>query len=124
MVELVLIIHFLIILFIIFGFPIGLVYNFRLFRIIHASTLAGVALLMVLKVPCPLTIWEETLRQSPVYEGSFITSWLNRIIYLEDFDPTFVPYLSVGFLVLVVSSFFWKPLKPRDNKEPMSNNSL
>ena len=124
MVELILIIHFLVVLFFIFGFPIGLVYNFRLFRIIHTSALAGVALLMVLKVPCPLTIWEETLRQSPVYEGSFITSWLNRIIYLEDFDPTFVPYLSVGFLVLVVSSFLWKPLKPRDNKGPMSNNSL
>ncbi len=101
MVELLLIIHFVIILFIIFGLPVGLYFNSRLFRIIHASSLAGVALLMVLKVPCPLTIWEEMLRQSPVYEGSFITSWLNRIIYLEDFDPTFVPYLSVGFFFLV-----------------------
>ncbi len=112
MVEFLLIIHFVIILFIIFGFPIGLVYNSRLFRIIHASTLAGVSLLMVLKVPCPLTIWEETLRQSPIYEGSFTTSWFNRIIYLEDFDASFMPYLSVGFFFLVMSSFFWFPLKP------------
>lgn len=115
MAELISIIHFVIILFIIFGFPIGLVYNSRLFRIIHASVLAGVSLLMVLKIPCPLTIWEETLRQSLIYGGSFIISWLNRIIYLEDFDPTFVPYLSVGFFFLVMSSFFWFPLKPYEH---------
>jgi len=112
MVELVLIAHFIIILFVIIGFPVGLVVNSRLFRIIHVTTLAGIALLMVLGISCPLTILEETLRQAPVYEGSFIGSWLNRIIYLEDFDASFVPYLAVGFLVLTVSSFFWKPLKP------------
>ena len=95
-----------------------------LFRWTHVGLMVFIAAQGALGAICPLTIWEETLRQSPVYEGSFITSWLNRIIYLEDFDPTFVPYLSVGFLVLVVSSFFWKPLKPRDNKGPMSNNSL
>jgi len=112
MVELVLGVHFSIILFVIFGFPVGLVINSRLFRIIHVSILAGIALLMVLEIPCPLTIWEETLRQAPVYEGSFIASWLNRIIYLEDFDAYFIPYMAVGFLVLTVSSFLWKPLKP------------
>ena len=112
MVELLLSVHFFIILFVVFGFPVGLIINSRLFRIIHVTTLAGIALLMVLDVPCPLTIWEETLRQAPVYEGSFIESWLNRIIYLEDFDASFVPNMAVGFLVLTVSSFFWKPLKP------------
>lgn len=76
MVELVLILHFLVVLFFILGFPIGLFYNHRLFRIIHASALAGVTLLMVLGVPCPLTLFEETLRQDPVYQGSFIASWL------------------------------------------------
>jgi hypothetical protein len=72
---------------------------------------------MVLKIPCPLTIWEETLRQSPVYQGSFITSWLNRIIYLEDFDSTlFMPCLAVGFQILTISSFIWKPLTKRDSE--------
>ena len=112
MVELVLGVHFLVILFVIFGFPVGLVINSRLFRIIHVSTLTGITLLMILKIPCPLTIWEEDLRQAPVYEGSFIESWLKRIIYLEDFDVSFVPYFALGFLVLTISSFFWKPLKP------------
>jgi hypothetical protein len=111
MVELVLSVHFIIILFVIVGFPVGLIIDSRLFRIIHVTTLAGIALLMVFGIPCPLTILEENLRQAPVYEGSFIGSWLNRIIYLEDFDASFVPYLAVGFLVLTISSFFWKPLK-------------
>lgn len=111
MVELILIVHFIVILFIIFGFPVALYYNHRLLRIIHASSLAGVTLLMVLQVPCPLTIWEEVLREGPVYEGSFITSWMNRIIYLEDFDAAFVPYAAVAFSILVASSFFWRPTR-------------
>lgn len=115
MVELVLIIHFLVVLYFIVGFPVGLFYNWRLFRIIHASALAGVTLLMVLGVPCPLTILEETLRQGPVYEGSFIASWLSRILYLEGIDTKKIILMDLGFLVLVGSSFFWRPLKPTDS---------
>jgi hypothetical protein len=110
MVELILFIHFIIVLYLVVGFPIGLYFNHRLFRIVHASALAGVSLLMVLGVPCPLTIWEEMLRQGPVYEGSFIASWLNRIIYLEGVNPAHVVWLDIAFAVLVISSFFWRPL--------------
>ena len=45
-----------------------------------------------------------------MYEGSFIATWLRRIIYVEGMAADFVVYLSVAFLVLVASSFFWKPL--------------
>ena len=64
---------------------------------------------MVLGIPCPLTILEETLRQDPVYAGSFIAIWLNRILYMEGFDPKHVLFMDLGFLALVVSSFFWHP---------------
>lgn len=113
MIEFVLILHFLVILFVIFGFPIGLKYNLRRFRIFHACLLTYISALMVLGKPCPLTILEESLRGSPVYEGSFIATWLSRIIYLEGMDAGFVVYLSVAFLVLVASSFFWRPLERR-----------
>ena len=116
MVELILFIHFIIVLYLVVGFPIGLYFNLRLFRIVHASALAGVSLLMVLGVPCPLTIWEEMLRQSSVYEGSFIASWMNQIIYLEGVDPQHVVWMGIAFAVLVASSFFWKPLKPHRNR--------
>lgn len=112
MVELVLGVHFIAVLYLVLGFPIALYYNHRLFRIVHTSWLAAVSLLMVLGIPCPLTILEETLRQNPVYEGSFIASWMNRIIYLEGIDPQHVVAMDIGFAILVVFSFFWKPLKP------------
>ncbi len=114
MVELVLASHFIVVLYLIAGFPVGLYYNHRLFRIIHASVLAAISLLMLLGIPCPLTIWEEMLRQNPVYEGSFIAGWLNRIIYLEGVNPQHVVYLDIGFFLLVLFSFFWRPLKPVD----------
>ncbi len=112
MVELVLILHFLAVLVFILGFPLGLFYNSRLFRIIHFSALAGVTLLMVIGIPCPLTVLEEILRQDPVYAGSFIASWLNRILYMAGFDPEDVLFMDLGFVALVASSFFWRPLKP------------
>ena len=117
MVEVVLIIHFMVILFFVFGFPIALYYNHRMFRIIHASGLAGVTVLMVLGIPCPLTIWEEILRENRLYGGSFIASWLNKIIYLEGIATEVVILLSVGFTILVASSFIWKPLKGIDGKK-------
>ncbi len=113
MIEFVLILHFLIILFVIFGFPVGLKYNLRRFRIFHASLLAFIATLMILGKPCPLTILEESLRGGAVYQGSFVATWLSRIIYLEGMDAKFVVYLAVAFLVLVGSSFFWRPLRRR-----------
>jgi hypothetical protein len=111
MVELVLITHFLIILFVLVGFPIGLKYNLRRFRIFHACVLIYISTLMVLGKPCPLTILEESLRDGAVYQGSFIATWLNRIIYLEGMDAGFVVYMAVAFTVLVATSFFWKPLR-------------
>ena len=110
MIELVLIFHFLTILFVLFGFPIGLKYNLRRFRIFHACVLAYISMLMVMGKPCPLTILEEGLRGGAVYQGSFIATWLNRIIYLEGIDAGFVVYMAVAFTVLVAASFFWKPL--------------
>ncbi len=110
MVELVLIFHFLVILFVLVGFPIGLKINNRFFRIFHACVLTIISTLMVLGKPCPLTILEESLRGGAVYQGSFIATWLNRIIYLEGMDSGFVVYMAVTFTVLVATSFFFKPL--------------
>ena len=112
MVELVLGVHFIVVLYLVLGFPIALYYNHRLFRIVHTSWLAAVSLLMILGIPCPLTILEETLRQNSIYEGSFIASWMNRIIYLEGIDPQHVVVMDFGFAILVIFSFLWKPLKP------------
>jgi uncharacterized membrane protein YoaK (UPF0700 family) len=110
MATFILVLHLLVILFFIVGFPIGLKLNHRGFRIFHGAALALVTLLMVLGIPCPLTVMEESSRDSS-FEGSFIAFWLNRIIYLEWFDPVHVLILDLCFAALVFSSFIWHPLK-------------
>jgi len=106
-----LILHALVVLFFVAGFPLGLVLNHRLFRLIHISALAGVILLMLLGIPCPLTLWEEMLRDGS-YGGSFIAYWLSRIIYLEGLTARTVFYIDLAFFAAVVSSFWWRPLPP------------
>ena len=108
--EIVLIFHFMIVLFFIAGFFIGLVWNQSMFRYIHAGCLGGITLLMVLRIPCPLTLLEESLRNQS-YEGSFLATWLNRVLYLEWFDPFHVLIANVLFITLVLSSFWWHPVK-------------
>jgi len=110
MVHIVLAVHLLIILFFIVGFPLGLAVNHRGLRYFHCAALAFVTLLMVLGIPCPLTLWEEALRDAS-YEGSFIAAWLRRIIYLQWFEPRHVLIADILFAVLVFSSFLWYPVK-------------
>lgn len=108
--EIVLTVHLMIVLFFIVGFPIGLSWNHPTFRYIHAGSLGGITLLMVTGIPCPLTVLEEALRNQS-YEGSFLAVWLNRILYLEWFDPSHVLIADLLFTVLVLSSFWWYPVR-------------
>ncbi len=113
--------HFLVILFFVFGFPAGLILNHRGLRYIHCAALAGVTLLMVLGIPCPLTVWEESFSDVS-HEGSFIAYWLKRIVYLEWFDPKHVLILDVCFALLVFTSFIWRPVKkPKKKDRPHRN---
>ena len=108
--EIILTFHFIIVLFFIAGFFIGLFWNQPMFRYIHAGSLGGTTLLMILGIPCPLTLLEESLRHQS-YDGSFLATWLNRILYLEWFDPFHVLIANSLFLTLVLSSFWWYPVK-------------
>ena len=108
--EILLIVHFITVLFFIAGFFVGLVWNQSMFRYIHAGCLGGITLLMMLKIPCPLTLLEESLRNQS-YEVSFLATWLNRILYLEWFDPSHVLIANILFMTLVLSSFLWHRIK-------------
>ena len=112
MAEFLLILHFLFILYMIVGFPVGLKTNHRTFRLVHAGLLAGVTLLMLLGFPCPLTVFEEQYRQE-TYGDSFLAAWLRRIIYLEGVDAGSILVVDTAFAALVFSSFAWRPLKKK-----------
>ncbi len=107
--------HFAVILFVVIGFAVALITNHRWFRLIHAGVLTFITLLMILQIPCPLTVLEEA-STGESYEGSFLATWLNRIIYVEWFTPQTVFIVDMIFAALVFSSFWWRPLKrkPRD----------
>jgi len=111
-----LILHFTVILFVVIGFPVALMTNHRRFRLIHAGVLAFITLLMILQIPCPLTILEEA-STGESYEGSFLAIWLNRIIYMEWFTPQSVFIVDMIFAALVFSSFWWQPLKKTSRGE-------
>ena len=101
------------------GFPVALITNHRRFRLIHAGVLAFITLLMILQIPCPLTVLEEgTSGES--YAGSFLATWLNRIIYVEWFTPESVFVIDMIFAVGVFSSFWWRPHKRKTGKDPIT----
>ena len=110
MAELFLSIHFIFMLFLAVGFPVGLILNARIFRYAHATLLAFVTLLMILGIPCQLTVIEEKARDID-YAGSFLAVWLHKIVYLTWFEPRHVFILDMAFALLVFSSFFWRPVR-------------
>jgi len=112
----ILILHFAVILFMVIGFPVALITNHRWFRLIHAGVLAFITLLMVLRIPCPLTVLEEA-SAGESYQGSFLATWLNRLIYVEWFTPQSIFIIDMIFAALVFSSFLWWPLNRKSRKE-------
>ena len=89
-----LIIHALFIAFVVFGLIFiitGLVRGWRWtrnpwFRFIHLGAIGIVVIQSWLNVICPLTIWENNLREKAeqaTYAGSFIRHWLHKLIFYQ-----------------------------------------
>ena len=94
----------------------GWVRNFW-FRALHCAAIVYVAVQALVGIACPLTIWENWLReaggQSKNYEeGGFIQYWLRHIFYYEWEKWVFTTaYVSFGLLV-VVTMFVLPPRVP------------
>ena len=83
------------------------------FRITHLLGIGVVVLQSWFGVICPLTIWEMDLRSKAgetIYEDSFITHWLNELLYYQAPSWVFVVcYTAFGGLVLAS----WFLVRPR-----------
>jgi len=83
------------------------------FRLVHLIAITVVAAQSWLGAICPLTHWETALRSKAgnvVYEGSFISHWLQTLLYYDAPEWVFTAcYTLFGFLV--AASWFW--VKPR-----------
>jgi hypothetical protein len=78
------------------------------FRVTHLLGIGVVVLQAWFGVLCPLTIWEMDLRSKAgetIYESSFITHWLNELLYYQAPSWVFVVYYTV-FGGLVLASWF------------------
>lgn len=86
------------------------------FRITHLAAIVVVVLQAWLGVICPLTTLEMALRREAgdaTYAGTFISHWLESILYYQ--APAWVFAVSyTAFAALVVLSWFWvRPKKRR-----------
>jgi hypothetical protein len=87
------------------------------FRYAHLAAIVVVVLQAWLGRICPLTIWEMALRAKAGaggYEGSFISHWLQALLYYEAPAWVFtVCYTAFGLLVAL--TWFWvrpRPFRP------------
>lgn len=75
------------------------------FRVTHLVAIMIVAAQALLKVPCPLTVWENQLRekagQTAEWDISFIGRLLRAVIYYDFPDWVFM-LIYVGFAALVL----------------------
>jgi hypothetical protein len=83
------------------------------FRFGHLAAIGIVVLQSWVGVICPLTTWEMVLRERAgdvVYAGSFISHWLESILYFQAPAWVFSVCYTV-FAAVVVASWFW--VRPR-----------
>ena len=83
------------------------------FRFGHLAAIGIVVLQSWVGVICPLTTWEMALREHAgdvVYSGSFISHWLESILYFQAPAWVFSVCYTV-FAAVVAASWFW--VRPR-----------
>ena len=114
--DLILIIHFCIVLFVVFGLvalPIGCLKNYNWtrnikFRGFHILLMGFITFETILGITCPLTILENILRQIE-YQQSFVSYWLSHFIYWDLPAYFFVTLYSVCFFWSLI---FWRVCPP------------
>ena len=119
--DLLLLAHVMFVAFVIFGLAlilIGKLFDWAWvrnpwFRFAHLAAIGIVVLQSWAGVICPLTTWEMALRQRAdevVYSGSFISHWLESLLYYQAPVWVFTVCYTV-FAGIVVACWLW--VRPR-----------
>ena len=129
--DLVLSVHFAIVLFVVGGLLVIVVGGLRgwriagspWFRLAHLAAIAVVVAQAWLGVVCPLTALEMWLRgraQGSTYTGSFIEHWLQRLMYFDAPPWAFAAaYTLFGLVVLAT----WWYFPPRPGRRPRKRDA-
>ena len=86
------------------------------FRYTHIAAICVVIIQSWVGVVCPFTTWEMALRSKAgetVYSGTFISHWLESILYYQA-SPWLFVILYTAFGALVIASWFM--VRPRPFK--------
>ena len=119
--DVILLLHVLFVAFVVIGLLLILVGKVRAwswirnpwFRLIHLAAITVVMIQSWLGLICPLTTIEMALRSragDTVYSGSFISHWLESILYYQ-VPPWIFVVCYMAFGAAVVASWFW--IRPR-----------
>ena len=118
--DLLMVIHFLWVAFMVLGLPVGLLLRSPWFRWIHFAGMSLTALLALVGVFCPLTIWESALRRAAggdAYPDTFIAYWLGRLLYYQAPGWVFA-LVYTAFGALVLASWYWvRPDRGRGRRD-------
>lgn len=90
------------------------------FRIAHLTAIAIVAFEAICGIPCPLTVWEQELREmagDQVSHGTFIGDMLHNLIFIEA-PPWAFTIAYVAFTLIVAATFVFVPPRCRASHEP------
>lgn len=81
-------------------------------RTVHLVGILFVATLGALGKPCPLTLWESSLRAkndpNAIYVGSFVARWIEKVIY-PDVSPLVVTLPAIVMALVTLIVFIIKP---------------
>ena len=117
--DIILIIHFLFVLFVVGSLPLiwigewmrfEFVRNLR-FRLAHIVAILFVVVESFIGMVCPLTLLEDRLRGGES-GGNFIQRWLHRILFY-DVPGWMLTMIYVLFAILVIITFKLLPPRPR-----------
>ena len=125
--DVVLTLHFAIVVFVVGGLVLTLVGNLRTWRWVNglwfrSAHLAAVAVVVAqawFGAVCPLTSLEMWLRanaRAAAYRGSFIEHWLQRILYYEAPDWAFTLVYTLFGLLVGVTWWRFPPVSKRADR--------
>ncbi len=123
--DLVVVVHFAFVAFVVFGLLLTLVGGVRRwewvrnvrFRAFHLAAIGFVVAESLCGVTCPLTVWEQHLRDlagQESYRGDFIATWVHDLMFF-DAEPWVFTLCYCSFGAVVALS--WLLVPPRFRRE-------
>ncbi|MCK5286582.1 MAG: DUF2784 domain-containing protein [Thermodesulfovibrionia bacterium] len=116
--DIVVLLHFLWIMFLIFGALIGRRYT-RV-KVFHIAGMGFAVIIQIFGWYCPLTYIEVWLRKmhqpSQGYEGSFIINYVEKIVYLE-FSGKIILIATIFLVLISTLIYLHNPKKNLNKKE-------